>query len=278
MKNLTSRVGKYLQTLRPIFGGNLEASILSPSKDAGLHRFSAGAAPFDKLRVLSSRQKRTHPLQTLQRRRLALASRPAGLALLLACVALGLGSLVVSAHAGYARSEPAAGAVIPQAPDEVHVWFTQELFRRAGANTLEVVGPDGARVDKQDARIDDDDRTHMIVSLQADLPAGAYTVRWGSLSAEDGDADSGEFGFVVDPAAVRTTPPAGPTASRPETSGSPQPAVGATPPAAVPTPAPSPQERGGLPCLGSLLSAAALVTFSLGQRQSRRAGRGRGAR
>ena len=208
------------------------------------------------------------------------------LALLLGCVALGLGSLVASAHAGYARSEPTAGAVIPQAPDEVQVWFTQELFRRAGANTLEVVGPDGARVDKQDAWIDDDDRTHMIVSLQADLPAGAYTVRWGSLSAEDGDADSGEFSFTVDPAAVQTTPPAGPTTSPPGTSGTPQPPVAPSPPAAAPTPAASPQGRGGIPpqeqgglrCLGSLLGAAALVTFGLGQRQSRRAGRGRGAR
>ena len=219
-------------------------------------------------------------LRTLPgRRRLVLASRPAGLALLLGCVAFGLGSLVVSAHAGYARSEPPAGAVIPQAPDEVHVWFTEELFRRAGANTLEVVGPDGTRVDKEDARIDDDDRTHMILSLQADLPAGAYTVRWRTLSADDGDTASGEFSFTVDPAAVPTTPPAGPTASPPETSASP-------PPSAAPTPAPSPpargglppQEQGGLPCLGSLLGAAVLVTFGLGQRQSRPAGRRRGAR
>ena len=209
-------------------------------------------------------------LQTMPgRRRLVLASRSAGLALLLGCVAFGLGSLVVSAHAGYARSEPPAGAVIPQAPDEVHVWFTEELFRRAGANTLEVVGPDGTRVDKEDARIDDDDRTHMILSLQADLPAGAYTVRWRTLSADDGDADSGEFGFVVDPAAVRTTSQASPTTSPQQTSGSPQPPAAS--PTLAPTPAPSPKATRGLPCLGSFLGAALLVTFSLGQR-------GRGAR
>jgi methionine-rich copper-binding protein CopC len=180
------------------------------------------------------------------------------LALLLACVGLGLGALAVYAHAEYERSEPPAGAVIPEAPDEVHVWFTQELFRRAGANTLEVVGPDGARVDKEDARIDDDDRTHMIVSLQGDLPAGAYTVRWQSLSADDGDADSGEFGFAVDPAA-----------SPPQTSGAPQPVATPSAAAVAPTPAPPAQgtqelpsqERGGLPCLGGFLGAAALVAF-----------------
>jgi methionine-rich copper-binding protein CopC len=177
--------------------------------------------------------------------------------------------------------------VIPEAPAEVHVWFTQELFRRAGANTLEVVGPDGARVDKQDARIDDDDRTHMIVSLQGDLPAGAYTVRWTSLSADDGDADSGEFGFTVDPAAPRTTPasPTGPTAGSPETPASP-PTVAPSPPAAAPTAAVAPQGtpdipsqgRGGLSCFGIPVGAAVLVTFGLGRRQSRPTRRRRGGR
>jgi methionine-rich copper-binding protein CopC len=200
-------------------------------------------------------------------------------ALLVGSAALGLGSLVVSAHADYERSEPSAGAVIPEAPDEVHVWFTQELFRRAGANTLEVVGPDGIRVDKEDARIDDDDRTHMIVSLQAGLPAGRYTVRWRTLSAEDGDTESGEFDFVVDPAAVQVTSQPGPTSSQQETPGTAQPSAGtsipaSTPtPAAVPTPAPlqaptpSSQERGEIPCPGSLFGAVALASLSLHQRK-----------
>jgi hypothetical protein len=53
---------------RSIFEGNLEASILSPSKDAGLHRFTAGAAPFDGLRVLSPPKIRTHPFAGAARR------------------------------------------------------------------------------------------------------------------------------------------------------------------------------------------------------------------
>ena len=36
----------------------------------------------------------------------------------------------------------------------------------------------------------------MVVSLPA-LPQGAYTVEWGSVSAEDGDPETGTFAFGV---------------------------------------------------------------------------------
>jgi len=155
------------------------------------------------------------------------------------------------AHAEYKRSEPMADAVIPAAPAEVQVWFAQELFRREGANTLEVFGPTGVQVDKKDARIDDDDRTHMTVSLQAGLPAGVYTVRWRTLSAEDGDPANGEFSFTVNSAAAQQTP---------------LPSSGATPvlttttttepiltPTLSPVPTAAPAGQGGLPCLGGIV-------------------------
>lgn len=163
------------------------------------------------------------------------------------------------AHAEYERSDPPANAVIPEAPAEVHVWFTQELFRREGANTLEVFGPDGAQVDQGDARIDDDDRAYMIVSLQPNLPAaGLYTVRWRTLSADDGDDDNGEFSFTVDPEAAQVTPEAAPTATPPSLN--PTPTV--TP---VPTPAPasSSQPGSGLPCLSGVLGFLAVAAVGL---------------
>jgi methionine-rich copper-binding protein CopC len=172
------------------------------------------------------------------------------------------------AHSEYDRSEPMVGAVIAEAPAEVHVWFTQELFRRAGANTLEVFGPSGAQTDKGDARIDDDDRTHMIVSLPEALPAGTYTVRWQTLSAEDGDTDSGEFTFTVDPEAARTTPPPEPTLA-------PQPtATAVVEPVSTPTPPPAPTEAssgpGGLPCLGGLILGGLVLGLVLAPRQRSR--------
>ena len=51
----------------------------------------------------------------------------------------------VLAHAGYDISVPAADEVVAQAPQRVQVWFTQDLFRREGQNSLEVYGPDNQR-------------------------------------------------------------------------------------------------------------------------------------
>lgn len=151
---------------------------------------------------------------------------------------------IVRAHADYDRSDPPANAVIPEPPAEVHVWFTQELFRREGANNLVVVGPDGEQVDQGDARIDDDDRTHMIVSLQEGLPNGMYTVQWQTLSADDGDSAEGEFIFTVDPEAVHATPPPSPQPSPDPPTPSPTPA---------PSPTPTPPASGGLACLSGII-------------------------
>jgi methionine-rich copper-binding protein CopC len=163
---------------------------------------------------------------------------------------------LIRAHATYERSEPPADAIIPESPLEVHVWFTQELFRREEANALEVFGPDGMQVDKRDARIDDDDRTHMIVSLPTDLPPGKYTVRWRTLSVEDGDSDSGEFSFTIDPAAAAITPQPSPTAT----------------PTSTPTPLPPPtpaQTRGGLPCLSGAVFGMLALVIVMPQRRER---------
>lgn len=128
------------------------------------------------------------------------------------------------AHADFLRSDPPAGEAVRSAPERLVVWFTQELFRRAGANVLEVTGPDGERVDLDDVAVDEDDRTQMSVGLRPDLPPGEYTVAWVTLSATDGDTHEGSFTFTVDPSAP---PPPAVT-----------PAVEAT---AVAEPAPSPE-------------------------------------
>jgi copper transport protein len=124
-----------------------------------------------------------------QLRNLLLLLAPALLAVTLAAP--------TAAHSNIERSDPPEDAVLPTAPDAVHIWFTQELFRREGENQIEVQGPDGARVDAQDVQIDDDDRKHLFVSLAGDLLPGLYTVSWRALSSEDGHPQQGEFTFTV---------------------------------------------------------------------------------
>lgn len=158
---------------------------------------------------------------------------------------------IASSHADYERSEPAADAVVTAAPPQVRIWFTQELFRREGLNQIEVLDATGQRVDQEDVTIDDDDRTLMQVSLASDLPQGVYTVRWQSLSAEDGHEGKGEFIFTVGDAAAQTA--ATPTATpAPTTTVAPPPGPTVPPPASA------------LPCLGGaaplLMAIGALLT------------------
>jgi methionine-rich copper-binding protein CopC len=171
-----------------------------------------------------------------------------GLAFLLLTPVLAL------AHAEYERSDPGAGSVIPAPPVEVHIWFTQELFRREGENWIEVIDPNGDQVQQGEAVIDDDDRTHLWVALRDGLGTGEYLVRWRNLSAEDGDNDEGEFSFTVDPAAPEATqPPATATAENLPTL---ELSVTGAPSA---TPADGPAS--GLQCLGTAMLGLGGIAF-----------------
>jgi methionine-rich copper-binding protein CopC len=167
---------------------------------------------------------------------------------LLYCSFLGLLILLASraptplarAHADLDRSDPTADAVLTTAPTQIQLWFTQELFRRQGQNSIELYAADGSRQDQGEAVINDDDRTLLTVALQPDLPPGVYTVRWQAVSAEDGHESTGEFTFTIGTGAAAvitdtatavvatpTTPPPvatatvtpAPTATQPPTTG-----------------------------------------------------------
>jgi copper transport protein len=118
----------------------------------------------------------------------------------LAAVTLAFGLIIatfggVSAHARYDHSDPASGAVLDGSPFVLRTYFSQELMK---ASTIRVVDVTGTQVDLGDGRVDTDDpdRKLMIVSLPS-LQQGVYTVQWNSVSAEDGDAETGTFMFGV---------------------------------------------------------------------------------
>lgn len=154
---------------------------------------------------------------------------------LLALVALTLvlGPTSVGAHADYVRSEPAPNVVLAEPPARVDVWFTQEIFKREGANFVRVFDEQEVQVSEGNGTVDDDDRTHMFAELQSGLPAGRYIVRWMTTSDEDGDTDDGAFCFYagVEPTAEQEVectafgePEATPTTAAPTlTAGQPKP-------------------------------------------------------
>ena len=106
-----------------------------------------------------------------------------------------------SAHAAYVESTPAFSEILNAAPSQVVLRFSQELFRRDGANTvtLQQVGDGGAltTIALGAAQIDNADRRTMSAEVRETLEAGRYRVSWTNLSSEDGDADSGWYHFYV---------------------------------------------------------------------------------
>ncbi|MGE5594966.1 MAG: copper resistance protein CopC [Hyphomicrobiales bacterium] len=103
------------------------------------------------------------------------------------------------AHAEPARVVPGDGAVLTAPPTQVEMKMSQEMARQADANDIDVFDASGKEVTTVSAVIDNADRTVLTVALPSGLPAGQYTVKWKTLSAEDGDPATGQTTFTVDP-------------------------------------------------------------------------------
>lgn len=144
---------------------------------------------------------------------------------LLCALAIALLAVVSAvAHAEPVRVTPGDGAVLNSAPDRVVMEMSQEMARSAGRNDIDVFDAAGKEVTEAAAVIDDSGRKRLSVALPGGLAPGAYSVRWTTLSADDGDDASGQTTFTYDPGA---TPVAGKEILREDLLGG-----GATPPPA----------------------------------------------
>jgi methionine-rich copper-binding protein CopC len=101
-----------------------------------------------------------------------------------------LGKVAVHAHAFLDHASPLVGSTVASAPREVSLTFTQNL--EAAFSSVEVTGPNGARVDAGKPQISGNT---MHVGLKAAGP-GAYHVRWHALSV-DTHKTEGSFTFRV---------------------------------------------------------------------------------
>jgi len=110
-----------------------------------------------------------------------------------------LSATAVFAHAEPVRVRPGDGAVLTSPPIQVEIEMSQDLARREGANTLAVFDATGREVTTVAAVIDNGNRRRITVALPSTLAPGLYTVRWRSLSADDGDAAEGTTTFTYDP-------------------------------------------------------------------------------
>ncbi|MBI1774063.1 MAG: copper resistance protein CopC [Proteobacteria bacterium] len=117
---------------------------------------------------------------------------------LMAMVALPLladGQAPAEAHAFLDHAIPAVGSTLRASPNEVRLWFTEDL--EAAFSSVRVVDPSGKRVDRDDKQVDLSDKTLLKVSVPG-LEKGSYQVIWRVLSV-DGHVTEGDFKFQVAP-------------------------------------------------------------------------------
>jgi copper transport protein len=109
---------------------------------------------------------------------------------------LGLGLLAspAQAHAFLIRSNPAAGAVLSEAPEAVQLWFSEELS--PGFSSARLLDGEGGAVQGTRLVPEPGDPRSMVLELPV-LPRGTYGVFWQVLDESDGHKSSGRLIFSV---------------------------------------------------------------------------------
>jgi copper transport protein len=100
----------------------------------------------------------------------------------------------VFAHAVPRATQPAANAVLHEAPREIAVRFSERVDARA--SSLQVFDAHGTRVDDGKASVTPGDPWLYRLALPP-LGAGVYTVSWRVMSADDGHVTDGAYVFAV---------------------------------------------------------------------------------
>jgi copper resistance protein C len=114
--------------------------------------------------------------------------------LFLVLVAWVLGAGLALAHSGLQRAEPPVESTLKRPPTEVKLYFTERL--EPGYSTVRVEDGQGARVDRDDSRVDRSNPLLLRVTLTP-LAHGTYTVIWRVLSV-DSHITEGRFTFRVE--------------------------------------------------------------------------------
>ncbi|MBI3967785.1 MAG: copper resistance protein CopC/CopD, partial [Chloroflexi bacterium] len=122
--------------------------------------------------------------------------RLGSLLVLVALVLAGLGAMAprADAHANLVRSDPGSDAVLPNAPRQVQLWFSEDPD--SAFTEIRVLDSAGQRVDQGGTKAVPGDRLAVVTAVH-ELAPGSYTVAWKALSAVDGHVTRGAFAFTV---------------------------------------------------------------------------------
>jgi copper resistance protein C len=179
--------------------------------------------------------------------------------LLVAAAALLATATPALAHTSLKSSNPAEGATLATAPQQIQLTFLEAV--KLPADPVTVTGPDGTKWGAGQATAVDETVT---VPVQPAGPAGQYTITWHVIS-DDGDTVSGTIHFTLTAAASTPTSSAAPTTSTTTTTTASQAPTGA---AVAPTSA----SGGGFPvwawiALAVVILAASTVALTVRSRR-----------
>jgi LPXTG-motif cell wall-anchored protein len=177
-------------------------------------------------------------------------------------LALSLSVLQVAfAHAKIDHCTPAVGSTVAQAPGQVVCVMTEEIDTKL--STLSVWDASGIQVDKQDAHVDLNDADHkmLLVSLDtAKVTNGLLTVKYHTVTPDDGGITDGTFQFVVGSAAATPAPVTAAQSQGP----TPTPQAAAAAPVAQAAPTTLPQSGGSQMNIGLIVGLLGVVVVGSG--------------
>ncbi|MEO7296411.1 MAG: copper resistance protein CopC [Candidatus Limnocylindria bacterium] len=116
------------------------------------------------------------------------------LALLLAPALPGSTGGRVLAHAALVASSPGSGTVLPEAPDEIRLVFSEPL--EVQVTSLDIATDDGTMAIERAGEIDPEDQ-YALVFARPELDDGIYQLTWRTLSAADGHTAEGFLTFGI---------------------------------------------------------------------------------
>ncbi len=131
--------------------------------------------------------------------------RRAALLIPLLVIVLGVMAMLperVDAHAFLERSDPSENRVLPEAPAEVSLIFTEPL--EPDFSSAELYDATGAVIPTEPSRIGE--ANQLMLTLPTDLPNGTYTVQWRNVSSVDGHPQQGFVPFTIGSQADVVTP------------------------------------------------------------------------
>ena len=118
---------------------------------------------------------------------------------LLYVVGTGMSFFPVYGHANPVTYDPSPNKVFDSSqslPDKVTITFSEKP--EVKASSIKVLNSNNERIDNNDLKITDSDRTLSVSIDKSKITPGIYTVNWAALSKDDGHITRGSYVFSFD--------------------------------------------------------------------------------